>query len=80
MQALDAIAEEIDRAEKIQDVYHKSIELQDVSQSFASSAQSVNNKFWWQNVKCWIGIICVVLLLILILVLAICNPNFSKCK
>ena len=77
--ALEGLREAINRSVRIEDVLEKATDLQVESGKFKDITKTVANKYWWENMKCWVGIGVIVILLVIVLVLVFCKPNFSEC-
>ena len=78
-QALETLREQVKRSMKIEDCLEKAGELEVSSGKFKDVTKTVANKYWWENMKCWVGIGVSVILLVIVLVLIFCKPNFSEC-
>ena len=78
-QALENIRKKVKRTMIIDDVLEKAGELEVSAGKFKDVSKTVANKYWWENMKCWVGIGVSVVLLVIVLVLIFCKPNFSEC-
>jgi len=76
IQNIDLILE---RGEKISLLVDKTQELEQTSDTFRTGATKLKRKLWFQNVKLWIVIGILVLILIWLILSGICGFTFSKC-
>lgn len=67
------IARVIDRGERLDDVLVKSDSLASTAQLFKRTATRLRNRMWWQNVKMWIALGAVLLVVVFAVFLAACR-------
>ncbi len=68
------------RGEKIELLVDKSDQLNQSAKRFQKSSRNLKNVMWWKNVKMWLIIIAVVIVLIWLIASFVCGFDFSKCK
>lgn len=68
------------RGEKIELLVDKTDQLNRSAQKFQKSAKALKNVMWWKNVKMWLLIGAVVVILIWLIASFVCGFDFSKCK
>lgn len=47
---------------------------------FKRQATTLKNTMWWKNMKLWIAVGCVLLLVVLVIILSVCGISFGNCK
>jgi Synaptobrevin len=57
----------------------KSDQLNQSAKKFQKSSKALKNVYWWKNVKMWILIIAIVIVLIWLISSFICGFDYSKC-
>lgn len=68
------------RGEKIELLVDKTEELSQTARRFQYQSKNLKDMMWWKNVKMWLIIIFIVLIVIYFIVSFICGFNFDKCK
>jgi len=69
----------IGRHEKIEILVEETDSLKTNSEKFRKGAKALKRKYIWKNLRMWLIVGGVVVLLVFILLLVLCNPDFSKC-
>lgn len=77
MQNIDKV---LDRGERVELLVEKTDELSRSAQKFQYSSRNLKNAMWCRNVKMWLLIIGIVLVVIYFIVSFICGFNFKKCR
>ena len=74
-----AILQELDRANKVNDIDATASDMVDASNSFKRGASDLKNKEYWRMIKCRIIAFVIVLIAILVIVMYFCGIDFSDC-
>eukprot|EP01125_Pyxidicula_operculata_P005954 TRINITY_DN2078_c2_g1_i1.p1 TRINITY_DN2078_c2_g1~~TRINITY_DN2078_c2_g1_i1.p1 ORF type:complete len:382 (+),score=113.94 TRINITY_DN2078_c2_g1_i1:20-1165(+) len=69
----------IERGENIEKLVTKTEKLQTESAVFKHKAVEVKKKFWWQNVKLYIVIFIILIIVIYGIAAGLCGPTLEKC-
>lgn len=69
----------LQRGEKIELLVDKSDALNRSAAKFEKSSNKLKNQMWWRNVKMWLLIAFIVLVVIYIIMSLICGWDFKKC-
>ncbi len=69
----------LERGEKIELLVEKTEELSASAKRFQHGSRNLKYMFWWKNVKMWLFITFIVLIIIYFIVSFICGFDFSKC-
>jgi len=69
----------VERKTKIEILVTKTDELKSTSDQFHKGAGRLKRQFQWKNIKMYLILGGVALLIVLILLLVVCKPDFSKC-
>jgi len=78
-QLMDNLDKVIERGENIERLVTKTEGLQSESAAFKTKANQVKKKMWWQNIKLWIVIIIILLVLAYGILAAVCGFTLEKC-
>lgn len=70
----------LDRGERIELLVDKTDHLQQESFVFRREARQLKNKLWWKNLRLWLIIAGVAILLLYIAIAVICSPTFHCSK
>jgi vesicle-associated membrane protein 7 len=70
----------IERGEKIDMLVEKTQTLSDQTFQFKDKAKVLKLKLWWRNLKCWLCICCLLLIVVFCVVWFACGfPDFKDC-
>ena len=70
----------LDRGERIELLVDKTDHLQQESFVFRREARQLKNKLWWKNVRLWLVIAAVAIMLLYIAAAVICGPALHCSK
>lgn len=70
----------LQRGEKIELLVDKTEALSQSAKRFQTQSKSLKQAMWWKNVKMWLLIAAVVLIISLVISMLACGADFSKCK
>jgi len=80
MVTTEMIEQIIERNEKINILVEKTQTLSDDTYKFKDKTKVLKWKLWWRNIKCWICICCILLVVIFCVIWFACGfPNFKDC-
>merc|ERR1712060_960034 len=76
---MDSIEKILERQEKIELLVTRSQMLSMSSSSFRREAVQVRQRIWWQNLRMWLILAGIVLLVILLIVVSSCGITLHHC-
>ena len=77
---LELVLQVLDRGERIELLVDKTDHLQQESFVFRREARQLKNKLWWKNLRLWLIIAGVAILLLYIAIAVICSSTFHCSK
>eukprot|EP01122_Echinamoeba_exundans_P002475 TRINITY_DN12414_c0_g1_i1.p1 TRINITY_DN12414_c0_g1~~TRINITY_DN12414_c0_g1_i1.p1 ORF type:complete len:207 (+),score=50.38 TRINITY_DN12414_c0_g1_i1:80-700(+) len=77
---MENIEHVLKRGERLEDLMDRTEVIASEASIFKRQATTLKNTMWWKNMKLWIAVGCVLLLVVLVIILSVCGISFGNCK